>query len=52
MDKKLSNIEIFFSKLFSQVILKNTIVATIIYIIGLKLKDFKSKADIIVNEDI
>ena len=52
MNNQLSNIEIFFSKLFSPVILKNTIVDTIIYIIGLRLKDFKRKADIMVNEDI
>ena len=52
MNNQPSNIEIFFSKLFSSIILKNRIVATIIYNIGLKLKEFKSKADIQVNEDI
>jgi hypothetical protein len=47
-----NNIQSFFSNLFPKLILKNKIVATIIYNIGLKFSDMKDKTDIITNTDI
>ena len=47
-----SKIEIFFTGLFPTIVLKNTIVATIIYNIGLKLNVFKTEIDNTINTDI
>ncbi len=47
-----SKIEIFFSGLISRIILRNTIVATIIYNLGLLLTKTKSKIDNTLNTDI
>jgi hypothetical protein len=49
---KISNIEIFFSKLFSPIILKNLIVSTILYNISKQLAQFKIKIDNTLNNDI
>lgn len=43
---------IFFSKLFSSIILDNEIVATVLYRISLQLSEFKSKIDNTLNTDI
>jgi len=48
MDK----IVIFFSKMFSNVILQNKIVATVLYNISNQLVVFKNKLDIQLNNDI
>ena len=45
-------IEIYFSKLFSNVILKNKIVSTILYIISQQIKEFDEKIKLTINEDI
>jgi hypothetical protein len=47
-----SKFETFFSKLFSQIILNNEIVATIIYVVSKKLQYQKNKIDNILNTDI
>lgn len=49
MDEK---IEIYFSKLFSNVILKNKIVSTILYTISQQIKEFDEKIKLTINEDI
>lgn len=49
MDEK---IEIYFSKLFSNVILKNKIVSTILYNISQQIKEFDEKIKLTINEDI
>ena len=48
MDK----ITIFFSKLFSNIILQNKIVATVLYNISKQLVVFKNKLDVQLNNDI
>lgn len=45
-------IEIYFSKLFSNVILKNKIVCTILYTLSQQLKEFDIKIKNTINEDI
>lgn len=45
-------IEIYFSKLFSNVILKNKIVSTILYTISQQIKEFDEKIKLTINEDI
>ncbi len=52
MEKEPSKLELFFSGLFPKLILENIIVSTIIYNIGLLLKDFKTKIDNSLNNDI
>ncbi len=47
-----NKIETYFSKAFSIIILKNTIVASILYVIKLKLVTFKIKIDKVLNTDI
>jgi len=47
-----SKIEIFFSSLYPKLILGNPIVATIVFNIGLKLKELKIKIDNTINTDI
>jgi hypothetical protein len=49
---KTSKIRIFFSKLFSNIILKNQIVATVLYIVATKVQEYKEKQDFVLNEDI
>lgn len=45
-------IEIYFSKMFSSIILKNNIVATILYVVKENLIIFKDKLDKTLNTDI
>lgn len=47
-----SKIEIFFSGLISKIILRNPIVATIIYNLGILLTETKTKIDNTLNTDI
>jgi len=47
-----SKIEIFFIKLFSNKILENEVVSTVLYVISKKLTEFKTKMDNILNTDI
>jgi len=49
---KMDKIVIFFSKMFSNVILQNKIVATVLYNISNQLVVFKNKLDIQLNNDI
>jgi len=49
---KNSRINIFFSKLFSPVILKNEIVSTVLYVVGVKIAKIKNTIDITLNNDI
>jgi len=52
IDNKTSNIEIFFASLFPKIILKNEIIATIVYNISLRLTSIKKKIDNTTNTDI
>ena len=52
METKNSKTEIFFSNMFSIMILKNEIVATILYVIGYKASKFKEDFDKKLNTDI
>jgi len=45
-------IEIYFSKMFSSIILKNNVVATILYVVKENLIIFKDKLDKTLNTDI
>lgn len=47
-----SKIFIFFSKLFSNKILENEIVSTVIYVIGKELEKFQTKINNTLNNDI
>lgn len=47
-----TKIEIFFSRLFATVILKNKIVATIFLVLSKELKVFKRRMDVTINNDI
>ena len=47
-----NRIQIYFSKLFSNIILKNRIVATVLYTISGQLAEFKKKMNITLNQDI
>lgn len=47
-----TKIEIYFSKMFATIILKNQIVATILFIVKEKLKNFKITIDNTLNNDI
>lgn len=47
-----SKIGIFFSKLFSSIILENEIVSTILYNVSKQLSQFKTKIDNTLNTDI
>lgn len=44
--------ETFFSKLFSNIILKNKIVSSVLYIVMQQVKAFNKKLNIVINEDI
>lgn len=48
----ISKVEIFFSKLFANVILNNKIVSTVLYTLSQQLKEFDKRLDIKLNEDI
>ena len=48
----ITKIEIFFSNLFSPIILKNKIVATVLYKLSLQIKEINNKIDLIINDDI
>jgi hypothetical protein len=48
----MNKIQIFFSKLFAMIILKNEIVATIVYNIMLQITDFDKKMKNKLNKDI
>lgn len=48
----MNRIEIFFSKLFPNIILKNEIVSTILYNVNILLVEFKKKIDYKLNTDI
>jgi hypothetical protein len=48
----MNKIEIFFSKLFANYILKNEIVATILYVVSKNMVEFKTKIDKTLNTDI
>lgn len=48
----ITKIEIYFSKLFANVILKNKIVSTVLYNVSQQIKEFNRKLDIVTNEDI
>lgn len=52
MEDSPSKIAIFFSKLFSTLILKNELVSTVLYSIVLQLEAFKEQLDADTNEDI
>jgi hypothetical protein len=52
MTKQVNKIEIFFSKMFSTIILKNEIVSTILYNIMLQISDFDIKIKNRINKDI
>jgi hypothetical protein len=52
MERLIKPIQIFFSNLFPKLILKNRIVATIIYNIGVKFGQMKDESDILTNTDI
>jgi hypothetical protein len=45
-------IQIFFTKLFSNKILENEVVATVLYVVSLKLNEFKTKMDNTLNTQI
>lgn len=47
-----SKIQIFFSKLFSKIILENRIVATILYTVGKEVSSFKIKMEKTLDTDI
>jgi hypothetical protein len=47
-----SKIEIFFSNLFSKIILTNEIVATILYVVGYKTGKYKEYIDKKLNTDV
>ena len=49
---QMDKITIFFSKLFSNIILQNKIVATVLYNISKQLVVFKNKLDVQLNNDI
>lgn len=48
----ITKVEIYFSQLFSKVILKNSIVATILYTVLKKIIVFKTKMENTLNNDI
>jgi hypothetical protein len=50
--EKPSKIELFFTGLFPKIILRNNIVATIIFNLGLKFKEVKNNIDNSLNTDI
>jgi hypothetical protein len=52
MKNNLEQIQIYFTKLFTSIILKNEIVATIIYNISLQISDFDVKMKQKLNKDI
>lgn len=52
MEIKNSKIEAFFANLFSKIILKNEIVATILYVVGYKAGKFKESFDKKLNTDV
>lgn len=47
-----SKLEAFFANLFSKIILKNDIVATILYVVGYKTSKFKETFDKKLNTDV
>lgn len=47
-----NRVEIFFTKMFSNIIFENRIVSTILYTLTQQLKEFQKKLDIKLNEDI
>jgi hypothetical protein len=48
----MNKIQLFFSRLFPNIILKNRIVATIVYNTGIRLSQMKHELDTITNTDI
>lgn len=52
MRNKINKYELFFSNLFPQVILRNEIVSTIVYVVGVKLQILKDKIDKHLDTDI